>query len=309
MYMRDATTETTTKEHANFNLGLLFAVIGTALFGLKSIFIKLAFAEGVDAPTLLSLRMLIAFPLYVLILWWVMRKPSGNIRAITTKDLFAILVLGFLGYYLASLLDFEGLNHISAQLERLTLFTYPVMVALLSWVIFSEKITKQVWFSLGCTYLGVSFLYLYETSTTQQSIALGTTLVALAALSFSYYVIFSKRYIQRLGSLFFTSVAMLSSTVFVFIHFFITHAISDLQVSNTIWLYAFLLGIVSTLLPSFMISEAISRIGGTKTSIAGSVGPVFTILLAVAVLGEDFGWAQFVGMILVIVGVLALNRR
>ncbi len=307
--MRDATAKTTTKEHANFKIGLLFAVIGTALFGLKSIFIKLAFAEGVDAPTLLSLRMLIAFPLYVLILWWVMRKPSDNIRAMTVKDFFAILGLGFLGYYLASLLDFEGLNYISAQLERLTLFTYPVMVALLSWVIFAEKITKQVWFALGCTYLGVTFLYLYETSTTQQSVALGTTLVALAALSFSCYVIFSKRYIQRLGSLFFTSVAMLSSTVFVFIHFFVTNDIRDLQVNNTIWLYAFLLGVVSTLIPSFMISEAISRIGGTKTSIAGSVGPVFTILLAVAILDEDFGWAHFVGMILVIAGVLALNRR
>ncbi len=309
--MRDATAETIEKEQSNFRMGLAFAIIGTALFGLKSIFIKLAFAEGIDAPTLLSLRMLIVLPLYMLILWWVMRKPSTAIKEVTTKDFFAILVLGFLGYYLASLLDFEGLNYISAQLERLTLFTYPVMVALLSWIIFGEKITKQVWFALICTYLGVMFLYIYETSTTQHSIALGTTLVALAALSFSCYVIFSKRYIQRLGSLFFTSVAMLSSTLFVFMHFFITHGIdgiSNLHVSNTIWLYAFLLGVVSTLVPSFMISEAIARIGGTKTSIAGSVGPVFTILLAVAILGEDFGWVHFVGMILVITGVLALNR-
>jgi len=58
MNMRDATTETIEKEQANFRMGLLFAITGTALFGLKSIFIKLAFAEGVDAPTLLSLRML-----------------------------------------------------------------------------------------------------------------------------------------------------------------------------------------------------------------------------------------------------------
>lgn len=308
--MRDATAEITTlEERANFRTGLLFAIIGTTLFGLKSIFIKLAFAEGVDAPTLLSLRMLIAFPLYGVILWWVTRKPSDNVQAVTRRDLLAILMLGFFGYYLASMLDFEGLNYVSAQLERLTLFTYPVMVALLSWVIFAEKITKQVWFALACTYLGVMFLYLYETSTSQQSIALGTTLVALAALSFSCYVIFSKRYIQRLGSLFFTSVAMLSSTLFVFIHFFITNGIHDLQVNSTVWLYAFLLGVVSTLVPSFMISEAIARIGGTKTSIAGSVGPVFTILLAVVILGEDFGWVHFVGMILVIIGVLALNKH
>lgn len=305
--MRD-TTDTTATEKTNFRIGLLFAITGTALFGLKSIFIKLAFAEGVDATTLLSLRMLVALPLYVLILWWVIRKPSAEIKKLTIKDFAAILVLGFMGYYLASMLDFKGLTYISAQLERLTLFTYPVMVALLSWIIFAEKITKQVWFALILTYLGVMFLYIYETSTTQHSVALGTTLVALAALSFSCYVIFSKRYIQRLGSLFFTSVAMLSSTVFVFTHFFITHQASNLHVNSTIWLYAFLLGIVSTLIPSFMISEAIARIGGTRTSITGSIGPVFTILLAVAILGEDFGWAHFIGITLVIFGVLALNK-
>jgi drug/metabolite transporter (DMT)-like permease len=237
-----------------------------------------------------------------------MKKPSDNVRAVTSKDLFVISILGFMGYYLASFLDFSGLNYISAQLERLTLFTYPVMVALLSWVFFAEKITKRVWFSLGFTYLGVMFLYLHETSTTQSSIAIGTTLVALAALSFSLYVIFSKTYIQRLGSLFFTSVAMLFSTVFVFIHFFFTHELNDLQASNTIWFYAFLLGVVSTLLPSFMISEAISRIGGTKTSIAGSVSPVFTILLAVIILGEDFGWSHLFGMLLVMSGVFILNK-
>jgi drug/metabolite transporter (DMT)-like permease len=234
--MQDATLK---KAQAHFRSGLLLAILGTALFSLKSIFIKLAFAEGVDAPTLLALRMLIAAPLYLLILWWVIRraKHSKQARKMQEKDLWIVLVLGFMGYYLASFLDFEGLNHISAQLERLILFTYPVMVALLNWAIFSEKITRPVWFALTSTYLGVMFLYLYESNAAQGSVVLGTSLVALAALSFSIYVIFSKDYIQRLGSLFFTSVAMLSSTAFVFIHFLFGHQISDLNVSTSIWLY------------------------------------------------------------------------
>jgi drug/metabolite transporter (DMT)-like permease len=299
------------KAQTNFRSGLLLAILGTALFSLKSIFIKLAFAEGVDAPTLLALRMLIAAPLYLLIFFWVIRqaKRSKHARTMQAKDLWSILALGFMGYYLASFLDFAGLQHISAQLERLILFAYPVMVALLNWAIFSEKITKPVWFALVSTYLGVMFLYLYESNAAQGSVVLGTSLVALAALSFSIYVIFSKDYIQRLGSLFFTSVAMLSSTTFVFIHFLFGHQISDLDVSTPIWLYAFLLGIVSTLIPSFMVSEAIARIGGTKTSIAGSIGPVFTVLLAVIILGEDFGWSHLLGITLVVIGVLALAMQ
>lgn len=304
--MRELSIE---EENTNFRSGLLFAIAGTALFGMKSIFIKLAFAEGVDATTLLALRMVIAFPLYMVILWWVVRRSPERMSAITIKDPFAILALGFMGYYLASILDFEGLSYVSAQLERLTLFTYPVMVALLSWLIFSEKITKRVWISLFFTYLGIVFLYSYEASADNPSIAIGTGLVFLAALSFSFYVIFSKAYIMRLGSMFFTSVAMLSSTIFVLIHFFVTHEFSDLAVSATVWVFAALLGIVSTLIPSFLVSEAISRIGGTKTSIAGSVGPVFTVLLAVLILGEDFGWPHFLGMALVVVGVAVLDVK
>lgn len=301
--------EESTEEQSDFRRGLLFAIAGTALFGMKSIFIKLAFAEGVDASTLLALRMIIALPLYGVILWWSLKKRPQVITLFSTKDPLAILALGFVGYYLASILDFEGLHYISAQLERLILFTYPIIVALLSWVLLAEKITKRVWLSLVFTYLGIIFLFSYESANANKSIGLGTGLVALAAFSFAFYVIYSRAYIHRYGSLVFTSLAMLSSTLFVLIHFFITHSVKDLDVSLLVVIYAALLGIVSTLVPSFLVSEAISRIGGTKTSIAGSFGPVVTVMLAVFVLGEDFGLPHFLGMLLVVTGVLVLDAK
>jgi len=298
---------------SHFKVGLIFAIAGTALFGMKSIFIKLAFLQGVDAATLLALRMLIAFPLYLLILVWVVYRSFQHSTQqrfrISFVDALSILGLGFLGYYLASILDFEGLRYISAQLERLILFTYPVMVALLSWLIFSEKITFRVGLSLLCTYLGIVLLFSYESSGSSDTPLLGTGLVALAALSFAFYVIFSHAYIQRFGSIFFTSVAMLSSTLFVLIHFFVGHQLSDLNVNTMIWLWASLLAIVSTLIPSFLVSEAILRIGATKTSIAGTLGPVFTVLLAVFILDEDFGWVHFLGMSLVVSGVFILDTK
>ncbi|MCK5725185.1 MAG: DMT family transporter [Thiotrichaceae bacterium] len=290
-------------------IGIILAVLGAAMFGLKSIFIKLAFAQGTDAATLLALRMLIAVPLYLIVLWWALRQSTTSLFDLTIKDIFTILLLGFLGYFLASILDFEGLNHISAQLERLTLFTYPVMVALLNWLFFREKITFRLWVSLLFTYLGVSFLFAFESGDSSTQVTKGITLVALAAFSFSIYVIFSKGYIQRLGSLIFTSIAMVSSTFFVLLYFFTDHDLSDLNVNLTTWGFAALLGIVSTLIPSFMLSEAISRIGSTKTSIAGTIGPVFTVMLAVTILGEDFGWAHLIGMLMVIAGVLFLAKK
>ena len=150
---------TQSAEDKNFKLGIFFAISGTALFSLKSIFIKLAFIEGIDATTLLTLRMLIAFPFYLVILIYAIKTRPEKAKNFNKKSGAGIFVLGFFGYYLASYLDFEGLSYVSTQLERLTLFTYPIMVALLSWVFFQEKITKKILFSLLMSYVGVSFLF------------------------------------------------------------------------------------------------------------------------------------------------------
>jgi drug/metabolite transporter (DMT)-like permease len=302
-----APPETTlTTEQRHLRSGLLLAIAGTALFGLKSIFIKLAYAEGVDTETLLMLRMLIAFPAYLLMLRWLWRKPA-QVRPLRHEWL-AVFGMGFLGYYLASWLDMEGLNYISAQLERLTLYTYPIMTTLLGWLFLREVITRRVVLALLLTYSGVILLYLREATQNMQQASWGVLLVALAALSFSCYVVLSKHYITRLGSRLFTSIAMLASTFFVLIHFLITHDLEDLLINNTAWVYAFLLAVFSTLLPSFMVSEAIARIGAARTSIVGTAGPVFTIVLAVILLGEPFGWVHLAGMLLVMSGVSLLRK-
>lgn len=291
----------------HFRTGWLLAVGGTALFALKSIFIKLAYAQGVDTVTLLTLRMLVATPFYLLMLGWLLRQSATVVPG--ANPLAAILLLGFLGYYLSSWLDMQGLNHVSAQLERLTLYTYPIMTTLLGWFFLRERLTPRILLALVLTYSGVLVLYAREAQLEGDQVTRGVVLVAAAALIFAFYVVFSKRLIGQYGSRLFTCIAMLSSTVFVGIHFVLTHPISALAVSPAVWGYALLLGIFSTVLPSFMVSEAIGRIGAARTSIVGTAGPLITILLAVAVLGEPFGTFHLLGMLLVMVGVGLLGRQ
>jgi drug/metabolite transporter (DMT)-like permease len=303
--MREISNDATTPNH--FRSGWMLAVGGTALFALKSIFIKLTYAQGVDATTLLTLRMLVALPFYAVMLAWLLREPR------TVKPLpleFAtIMGLGFMGYYLSSWLDMQGLNYVSAQLERLTLYTYPIMTTVLGWLWLREVITLRVLLALVLTYSGVMVLYLHEATFGGSDVSFGVVLVATSALSFAFYVVWSKRLIGRLGSRLFTSLAMLVSTLFVCIHFLLTHRVGDLWVSPTAWGYAVLLGIFSTVLPSFMVSEAIARIGAARTSIVGTAGPIITILLAVALLGEPFGWFHLAGMLLVMAGVGLLGKK
>lgn len=303
--MREQNLENPSQHH--FRIGLLLAFGGTALFALKSIFIKLAYAQGVDTVTLLTLRMLVAAPFYLGVLLWLLYKTS--LIKPTVSDRWMMVGLGCIGYYLSSLLDMQGLNYISAQLERLMLYTYPIMTTLLGWLLFREAITKRIMLALVLTYSGVLLLYAHEAKLSGSHVTLGVALVAAAALIFAFYVVFSKQVIGRIGSPLFTSVAMLASTVFVFIHFLFTHSFSALWVNSTAWFYALLLGFFSTVLPSFMLSEAIGRIGSARASIMGSSGPIITILLAVLFLNEPFGWTHLIGMALVMLGVSLLGKK
>ncbi len=289
------------------NIGFILAILGTALFSLKSIFIKLAYAEGLDSDSVLMIRMAIALPIYLVILFWLTRvktKPD-NLRS----KLLKITFLGFIGYYLSSYLDLKGLEMISAQLERLTLFTYPIMVAILGALFFKTPITRKVLLALVITYGGLLVVFVKETSLTGAQVPLGTLLVFLAALSFSFYVLFGKQVIHEVGSLWFTSIAMAISSFFVLLHFGIFSDFTGLNVTPMAWLWLGLLAIVSTVIPSFMISEAIAKIGPAQTGIVGILGPIVTMGLAITILNEPFTVWHALGMVLVIGGVALLTIR
>ena len=289
-----------------FKMGFLLAAGGTSLFALKSIFVKLAYTQGVDTATLLLLRMLFAAPFYLFILIWLWAKPECVKPS--KIEYQRIIALGFLGYYLSSWLDLEGLNYISAQLERMTLYTYPIMTTLLGALLLKEKISKQIVIALALTYSGVIVLYAHEAKVNSHNASLGISLVVLSALLFAFYVVYSKALINRLGSRLFTSIAMLSSTVFVILHFALTHNINGLHVNNAALLYALLLAIFSTVLPSFMMTEAIARIGAARTSIMGTLGPIITISLAIIWLDEPFGLYHLLGIALVMLGIGFLSK-
>jgi len=291
-------------------LGIFLALIGTLLFSLKSIFIKYAYAQGLNADSVLVLRMLISVPFYLFILLYLLKKREKLVApALSYPLLLQIFALGFLGYYLSSLLDLKGLEYISAQLERLTLFTYPFLVAIIGYFLFQQAITKRLIISLLITYLGLWVVMGQELQLTGNDVVFGTSLVMGAALSFSLYVLLSRPIIAKLGSLLFTSLVMIASSFLVFAHGALQIDLFSLQITQQAWLWVFLLAIFSTVIPSFMISEAIHRIGPTQTGIVGTLGPIFTIILAVYLLNEPITVYMLFGMLLVFLGVMVLIMK
>lgn len=290
------------------SLGFALAMFGTLLFSLKSIFIKFLYLQGLNADEVLVLRMLLSLPIYLAILVWTLNKNSMS-EELNKSIVFKIFLLGFLGYYLASLLDLMSLELISAQLERLGLFTYPFMVAVLGFFFFNEPFTRRLLFSLIITYLGLWVVMGQELKISGDGVIEGTLLVMGAALSFAFYVLFSKGYIKQLGSTLFTCIAMISSCVFGLIHGAVVLDIDAMSVSHAAWFWMVMLVILSTVIPSFMMVEAIDRIGPAKTGVVGMLGPVFTITLAIYLLNEPFTFALVIGTALMMMGVANLMRK
>lgn len=305
------------KAATQFRTGVALAVAGTFLFALKSIFIKLAFADGATPVPLLLIRMVFSLPFYIGMLWYLAarRGPSTQEKLATAAKprlVAQAFFLGFLGYYLASYLDLSGLQRISAQLERLTLFTYPTMVALLAWLCFGEVINRRIVAAIFLSYVGIFVMYRTEQalSASGSDVALGILLVLGSALSYSLYVVFAKATMRLLGSRAFTSWAMIGSTFFVSVHFLLAESIEALSTLPwSVYAYGLILAFVCTVIPSFMINEAIVKLGATRTTVIGSAGPAFTMALAIIVLQEPSSWQHFVGMGVVILGVSLVAKR
>ena len=292
-------------------LGITFAILAALGFSIKAIFIKLAYAipqaVPVDAVTLLSLRMAFSLPAFV----WVGFQSSRSAPALSRRDWAALAVLGMLGYYGASIFDFLGLKYISAGLERLILFTYPTLTVLIGVLFMGKVLRRREIGALVLSYAGIGLAFIHDIKFfgATGAVLTGGLFVFASSLTYSLYLSGSGPMIQRLGSARFTALAMIVSTLATFIHFFASQPITALIQPLPVYVYGVAMALVSTVLPVFMLSAAIRRIGASKTVLIGTLGPVLTIFFGWWLLGEPLSFAQMTGTGLVLAGVLLVSWR
>jgi drug/metabolite transporter (DMT)-like permease len=286
--------------------GLLLAMAGAIAFSGKAIIVKLAYRHGVDAVTLIMLRMLFALPFFLALAWWAGRgKP-----ALTARDWRVVTLLGFSGYYLASFLDFWGLQYVSASLERLILYLGPTLVLLLGRVLFKRRVVRRQLLALALSYAGVLLVFGHELRLDATNTALGAMLVFASTLSYALYLVYSGEEVQRLGALRLTGLATSVACVLCIAQFLLLRPWpSAFDVAPPVVWLSVLNATACTFAPVLMVMMAIERIGAAAASQAGMIGPVSTIALSVAVLGEPFTAWLGAGTLLVLGGVALLTRR
>lgn len=284
-------------------LGYTLALCGAALFSTKGIFIKLAFAEGVSTEATLALRMLVALPVYLVILFSLLRRNSQLRALLSPGRLLAAMAVGSLGYYLSSYLDFAGLAFVSAQYERLVLFTYPFFVLLFGVWFFGDRMNWALIPAMLISYGGLLVIFAWNLTVRPDGLMLGTLLVLGSALTFAFYQHLARRQMLVLGSALFTCIGMSTAAVLAVTQSLVVDGPATYATfSPYVWFLGLMLGVFGTVLPSFLLNAAINRIGPRATSSTASFGPIITIVLAVAILGEDFTLVHALGTAMVLFG-------
>ena len=284
---------------------MLLAALGAIAFSGKAIIVKLAYRYGVDAVTLIMYRMVFALPFFLGMAWWSGRgKPP-----LTRRDWLGIVGLGFSGYYLSSMLDFAGLQYISASLERLILYLGPTLVLALNWAVKGQRVTRGQLLAMAVSYSGALLVFGIELRLVPSgAIAWGAFLVFLSTASYSVYLFFSGEFVQRIGALRLGGWATAVACAFCIAQFLVLRPLSAAQVAPEVLWLSLLNGTLCTAAPVLMVMMAIERIGPALAAQIGIIGPLATIGMGIVVLGEPFTPWLVAGTALVVAGIYLFTR-
>ena len=281
------------------------AIGGAIAFSGKAIIVKLAYRYGVDAVTLIMLRMGLALPFFLVMAWWAGRgKPP-----LTRRDWAGVAALGFSGYYLSSMLDFAGLQYISASLERLIMYLGPTLVLLLNWRVKGQPVSRAQWVAMAVSYAGALLVFGVELRVAPGgATAWGALLVFLSTFSYSLYLFYSGEYVQRLGALRLGGWATAVACILCILQFLMMRPLSAVQVAPQVLWLSVLNATACTAAPVLLVMMAIERIGPVLTAQVGILGPLATISMGIVLLGEPFTPWLVAGTVLVVCGIYLFSR-
>ena len=286
-------------------VGLGFAILGAVAFSAKAIVVKLAYRYNVDAITLLMYRMLFALPFFALMAWWAGR---GQAR-LTAEQWRRVLWVGFSGYYLASFLDFAGLQFISASLERLILYLNPTVVLLLGWRLYGRRIQPQQALAMAISYTGVMVVFGHELHFDGWVTLLGGGLVFASAISYAVYLLMSGELVKQVGSMRLVGLASLVASGFCLVQFALLRPMSAAWVAPEVIQLSLFNAVFCTAVPVLLVMLGIERIGAALAAQVGMVGPMSTLIMGVFILDEPFNTWILVGTAFVLAGVYWASKR
>ena len=286
--------------------GILLTVFGALLLSTKGIFAKLLYAEGADYESVTVVRAVMSLPLFWL--WYWMKDKKKELKSISKNSLFFILFAGFIAYYFGALVNFYALTIIDPNIERLILYSFPAIV-----IVFKSFQDKTVPTTSMIAILVVIYSGLYLTVGGGNQLLMmknfeGGLLVFVSTITISIYFILNEKYARKVGSISFTSIAMTGATIGLFFHILMTSNYSWIGWTQAMWINMIMLVLIATTIPLFMVAEGVKKAGASTSALATTIAPPSTIFFAWLILGEKLIATQVLGCLMVLFGIILLQR-
>jgi drug/metabolite transporter (DMT)-like permease len=288
-------------------LGMFFVAGAAILFASKGLFSKALYQRGVGFELLVTVRAVIAMPLFA---WFAVRANAGNATPVPARPraVLAAIVAGITCYYVGAMVDFWALTLIDASIERVLLFSYPALVVLVGSFLERRAPEARVVGAMVVTYVGIFFaMGGIDLAELRQNLV-GAGLVLIAALTTAIYFLIGARYTHELGSTRFAAIGMGASAVALVLHFAVFRSFDELQALRGYdWMLLVVLGIACMFIPGLMQAEGMRSVGAQRAAIGSTIGPPTTIVLAALFLGERLNAWQVLGSAMIVGSVLFMS--
>lgn len=272
--------------------GILLTLISTLGFSIYPIFGKLVFAGGANFITVLFVR----FSLTALFFGGITFFREGFPK-LKKKAWFLLFIMGGVAYASMAGLYLSSVAYIPTSLAALLLYTYPMLVALLSLILKQDVVS---WNKLMGIFFCAVGLILILGLNLQGVNLLGIGLALSAAVVYSIYIMIGNLILKELSPLVSTAIltffAAFSYGLFgLFVGF-------TWNLSLASWSYILGIALFSTILAVFTFLIGVQSIGPTSASIVSSLEPLLTFIFAAFLFQEQLSLIQGLGGLFVIIG-------
>ncbi|MCP4022505.1 MAG: DMT family transporter [Desulfobacteraceae bacterium] len=269
-------------------LGIILILISAAAFGAMPIFAKFAYQGGISTNSILLYRFLFAWILLLpLALLQKKKFPKG-------KDLYILMAMGMVGYAGQSYSYFTALTLIPAPLVAILLYTFPVMVSILSIFFLNEQFTMKKTLALCLAVTGTILVIGFQTGGNYLGVFWGI----MAAVIYSVYIVTGTRIMQRNDPLT-ASVVIIGSAAFIYT---LVGMKTGFFVPKTIgcWSNLFAIVLISTVVGIYAFFSGLKITGAVNASLLSTFEPVITLFLAAVLFAEKISPIQIAGTVLIL---------
>jgi drug/metabolite transporter (DMT)-like permease len=275
--------------------GYLLVFLSATGFALIPIFALYAYDSGVTVTTLLFLRFAFAAVFFFIYLFVKVKRWN-----ISKQNLLFLFLLGGIFYTVQSSSYFMAVKYIPSALAALLLYLNPIFVAILSFFVNREKLSKRIIAAIGISLIGMIFVLGAPAGEVKIT---GISLAVTAAVVYSMYIVIGNRVTSQVPAIITSAYIALFAAISFFIWGTITRTL-HFHFEAIGWLPVVGTALFSSVLAMLTFFAGMNMIGPTKASILSMVEPVITFILSTIFLQEKMSNFQIFGGVIVLVGAI-----